>query len=213
MSNTLSTPGRPPVLEEGERRLRILKAAEEVFAEMGYGDATMEEVARACGMAKKTVYKHFADKPALFRALVQSHDVVETWTQPAERIDLRTDLRELLLGLASFILSPRQVTLTRLVISEARKSPDLAELFYRECIDKAQQMASERLRSIAPDGTTAAHAGLMADMVLGATLGQLHLQTLILDADREMIRKQLEERVDRVVDTFLRPAGQARGRD
>ena len=208
MSNTLSTPGRPPVLEEAERRLRILKAAEEVFAEMGYGDATMEEVARACGMAKKTVYKHFADKPALFRALVQSHDVVETWTQPAER----ADLREILLGLASFILSPRQLTLTRLVISEARKSPDLAELFYRECIDKAQQMASERLRSIAPDGTTDAHARLMADMVLGATLGQLHLQALILDADRETLRKQLKERVDRVVDMFLRPTAQAHGR-
>jgi AcrR family transcriptional regulator len=205
MSNTLSTAGRPPVLEEAERRLRILKAAEEVFVEMGYGDATMEEVARACGMAKKTVYKHFADKAALFRALVQSHDLVETWTQPAEQADLRA----ILLRLASFILSPRQLNLTRLVISEARKSPDLAELFYRECIDKAQQMAGERLRSIAPDGTAAAQAGLMADMILGATLGQLHLQALILDVDRETLRKQLRERIDRVVDTLLLPAGQA----
>lgn len=207
MSNTPSTPGRPPVLEEHERRSRILNAAEAVFAEMGYGDATMEEVARAAGMAKKTIYKHFADKPALFRALVQSHDVVETWTRP------RADLRGMLLALASFILSPRQVILTRLVISEARKSPDLAELFYRECIDKAARMAGERLGPAGLDAGGAVDARLMADMILGATLGQLHLQALILDVDQDTLRRQLEERVDRVIDTFLRSADLADDRD
>ena len=207
MSNTPSTPGRPPVLEEHERRSRILNAAEAVFAEMGYGDATMEEVARAAGMAKKTIYKHFADKPALFSALVQSHDVVETWTQP------RADLRGMLLALASFILSPRQVILTRLVISEARKSPDLAELFYRECIDKAARMAGERLGSAGTDARGAVDGRLMADMILGATLGQLHLQALILDVDQDTLQRQLRERVDRVIDTFLRSADLADDRD
>lgn len=206
MSNTPSTPGRPPVLEEHERRSRILNAAEAVFAEMGYGDATMEEVARAAGMAKKSVYKHFADKPALFRALVQSHDVVEAWTQPC------TDLRGMLLALASFILSPRQVILTRLVISEARKSPDLAELFYRECIDKAALMAGERLGPAGMD-PRGMDARLMADMILGATLGQLHLQALILDVDQDTLQRQLKERVDRVIDTFLRSADLADDRD
>ncbi|MCO5164524.1 MAG: TetR/AcrR family transcriptional regulator [Mesorhizobium sp.] len=205
MSNTPSTPGRPPVLEDAERRLLILKAAEQVFAEMGYGDATMEEVARACGMAKKTIYKHFPDKAALFRALVHSHDVVEAWTQPAGADGPHSDFRETLLGLVSYVLSPRQLTLTRLVISEARKSPDLARFFYRECIDKAQQMAGERLRSVMPDGTAVAQARLMADMVLGATLGQLHLRALILDVDRETLDRDLRERIERVVAIFPHP--------
>lgn len=203
MSDTLSTPGRPPVLEEAERRTRILAAAEAVFAAMGYGDATMEEVARAAGMAKKTVYKHFADKPALFRALVRSHDVPETFTQPRE------DLRGMLLAMASFILSPRQVTLTRLVISEARKSPDLAELFYRECIEKAERMAAERLPQAGAPGSGTEEAGLMADMILGATLGQLHLRALILDVDQDTLQRQLKERIDRVVAALLRSSDQA----
>jgi hypothetical protein len=56
-------------------------------------------------------------------------------------------------------------------------------------------------------------ARLMADMILGATLGQLHLQALILDVDQDTLQRQLKERVDRVIDTFLRSADLADDRD
>lgn len=167
---------------------------------MGYGEATMEEVARACGMAKKTVYKLFPDKPALFRALVQSHHAIGLSAPvSAKAHDQLGEMSQLLHDLASFILSPRQIVLTRLVISEARKSPDLADLFYRECIERAQSLLVERLsvRSDSPfRGMSHEEAVLLVDMFLGATLGQLHLRALILDADQDRLLEQLKKRVD-----------------
>lgn len=209
MSNSVASPGRPPVLDEAKRRELILRAAEEVFTSLGYGDATMEEVARACGMAKKSVYKLFPDKPALFRSLIQSHDPVDAWVaSPDEAADPRDRLRELLIGLAAFILSPRQLALTRLVISEARKSPDLADLFYRECMDRAQSLAVERLQptNLLASAVDMNRQKLLVDVFLGATLGQLHLQALILDTDQDTLMEQLRLRIDIALAALYCPA-------
>jgi AcrR family transcriptional regulator len=87
MGLATGTVGRPPSLADEERKALILQAAETVFDSFGYGDATMEEVARSCGMAKKTVYKFFPDKASLFGALVESHDVTVRADPPLEEGD------------------------------------------------------------------------------------------------------------------------------
>ena len=47
----------------------ILDAAERVFVEAGFESAKMEDIARAAGVAKGTVYNYFANKEAVFSAL------------------------------------------------------------------------------------------------------------------------------------------------
>src|SRR5262249_50140323 len=62
-----------PSLKERQRRERealILQAAEDVFIEKGYYDTSMEEIAARVGVAKGTVYLHFASKEALVVALL-----------------------------------------------------------------------------------------------------------------------------------------------
>uniref|UniRef100_UPI00262968AD TetR/AcrR family transcriptional regulator n=1 Tax=uncultured Rhizobium sp. TaxID=155567 RepID=UPI00262968AD len=66
--------GRLPVMPEDDRRQLILRAAEKVFTASGFGAATMEEIAKRCGMSKKTLYKLFPDKMSVFAALIDSHD-------------------------------------------------------------------------------------------------------------------------------------------
>jgi AcrR family transcriptional regulator len=53
-----------------ERRTAILDAAREVFVAKGFDATRMEDVARAAGIAKGLLYKHFTSKDALFEALV-----------------------------------------------------------------------------------------------------------------------------------------------
>lgn len=57
---------------------QIFEAALNVFAERGYHDATMDEIAAACNVAKGTLYRHFKSKEDLLdRLLVEtSKDVV-----------------------------------------------------------------------------------------------------------------------------------------
>ncbi|HSK61481.1 MAG TPA: helix-turn-helix domain-containing protein [Actinomycetospora sp.] len=52
-------------------REALLVAARRVFAERGYGPASVEEIARTAGVSVGSVYVHFAGKEALFTALVE----------------------------------------------------------------------------------------------------------------------------------------------
>ena len=52
-------------------RKAILEAARQLFADQGFGGATMDEVARAAGVAKGAVYHHSSTKEALFEAVFE----------------------------------------------------------------------------------------------------------------------------------------------
>jgi AcrR family transcriptional regulator len=52
------------------RRNLILDAATEAFGRQGFEATRMDDVAKAAGVAKGLVYKHFPSKDALFEALV-----------------------------------------------------------------------------------------------------------------------------------------------
>ena len=52
-------------------REAILGAAREVFAELGYGAASVRDIVRRTDLASGTFYNYFPDKDAIFRALVE----------------------------------------------------------------------------------------------------------------------------------------------
>jgi len=53
-----------------DRQQRILEAAADVFAQRGYGDAAVEEIATSAGTSKGGLYFHFPGKEALLMALL-----------------------------------------------------------------------------------------------------------------------------------------------
>ncbi|MCA9590806.1 MAG: TetR/AcrR family transcriptional regulator [Myxococcales bacterium] len=55
-----------------ERRASIVRAATELFSRYGYKRTSMDLLAGQAGVAKPTLYAYFADKDALFRAVVAS---------------------------------------------------------------------------------------------------------------------------------------------
>jgi AcrR family transcriptional regulator len=60
-------------LSAAERRERILAAATEVFAEHGYADASMGEIAQRAGVVASVIYDHFASKRDLHLYLLEHH--------------------------------------------------------------------------------------------------------------------------------------------
>lgn len=52
-----------------ETRLRIIRAARELFVTKGYGRTTLAEIARAGGVAVETVYAAFGNKATLLRQI------------------------------------------------------------------------------------------------------------------------------------------------
>ena len=58
---------------------RILDAAARLFVEQGIGQPGMEDIARAAGCSRATVYRHFDNKKALLHAFVlrEARDITE----------------------------------------------------------------------------------------------------------------------------------------
>lgn len=198
MTRASSTVGRPPALSDDERRKRILEASEAVFDLRGYGDATMEEIAQGAGMAKKTVYKYFPDKAAVFWALINTHDdVLKAKICGNKSDDPRQQIRQILADLATFVLAPRQLRFMRLIISEARKSPELAERFHQECVEPTLTVF---LRQVDPDNaifhTHDGNAKALADMLLGAVLGPLQFRALLMPCDDDEVLAELDRRIE-----------------
>jgi AcrR family transcriptional regulator len=77
-----STPSELPILgapvreraDAARNRIRVLTAAEELFAERGVDAVTMDDVAAAAGVGKGTLYRRFGDKGGLAMALLDERE-------------------------------------------------------------------------------------------------------------------------------------------
>jgi AcrR family transcriptional regulator len=77
-----STPAALPVLgapvreraDAARNRIRVLEAAEKLFAERGVDAVTMDDVAGAAGVGKGTLYRRFGDKGGLAMALLDQRE-------------------------------------------------------------------------------------------------------------------------------------------
>ncbi len=56
---------------KASNREAILRAARAVFAEMGYGAASVRDIIRRTDLASGTFYNYFPDKQSIFRAIVE----------------------------------------------------------------------------------------------------------------------------------------------
>ena len=88
----MSSPSQPAAgrrrrLSAPERREIIERAATEVFAERGYGGASMDAIARRSGVTVPVVYDHFASKLELHRRLLDRHtdELLSLWREHLHR--------------------------------------------------------------------------------------------------------------------------------
>ena len=83
---------KPSIREENERA--ILAAAEAVFAEQGFGGATMAAIAARAGVPKPNMHYYFPTKERLYRAVVER--VLTAWLEAASSFDTSDDPAEAL---------------------------------------------------------------------------------------------------------------------
>lgn len=68
-------PAAPPERADAARnRARILAAAERLFAERDPASVTMDDIAKAAGVGRGTLYRRYPDRAAIARALLDEHE-------------------------------------------------------------------------------------------------------------------------------------------
>lgn len=126
-------PGGRPTREDAERRHRdLIATATRVFLERGWERASIEEISRESGIAKRFIYARYADKAALFATAFERFIVEKMGALERAEIIL-DDVEE---GLVAFgrtmleiALSPEALAFQRLFIAEGRLFPSLVKLF------------------------------------------------------------------------------------
>jgi TetR/AcrR family transcriptional regulator, mexJK operon transcriptional repressor len=122
-----------------QTRERLRTAAHRLFLRQGYLASSIDAILAEAGIAsKETLYRHYANKEALF-ADVLAHFTMEQpgFSEKLEAMPAPTDLpslRRALTTLAREILSmmnqPEYLALVRIIIAEAPRFPEIGPLFF-----------------------------------------------------------------------------------
>jgi AcrR family transcriptional regulator len=108
------------LLARPERQASILRGAAEAFAHSGYAATSMDDVAAACGVTKLIVYRHFASKEELYRAILE-----RVFSRMGEELEAR-------------LQTPAQGVGARTILTVAREDPDGFVLLWRHAAREPQ---------------------------------------------------------------------------
>lgn len=125
--------GRPAAGNDPAKRKQILEGARRVFMEMGFDAASMNDITRAAGVSKGTIYVYFANKEELFEALVDEERHVifgDLYRALGDMTDLRAALVRFGLALSVKITAPQVIRAQRTVIGASERIPELGRRFY-----------------------------------------------------------------------------------
>jgi TetR/AcrR family transcriptional regulator of autoinduction and epiphytic fitness len=129
---------RSDTIEGGSKARRrgsretIVAAAERLFLERGFGSVSMDDLAEAAGVARRTLYNQFASKEEIFREMLgRVAGQLEGAFPPG--IETEGDVEDVLRLVARMILGlhrqPEYLGFLRMVVADARQFPWIAEAF------------------------------------------------------------------------------------
>jgi AcrR family transcriptional regulator len=156
----------------GEKtRQKLISAAEQVFGDLGYHDASIVKITEAAGVGQGTFYLYFASKKEIFDELVRDlnhrirHAMAEQSQQGTTRIEQE------ILGFKGYLdFAAQHPGLYRIIRQSAFVSPDVFKWHYDRVSERyvaALREAIER-RELGPIDPEVAAWALMA---LGETIG------------------------------------------
>ena len=188
--------------EDGSKRRQILDGARKVFMDLGFDGASMGEIARAAQVSKGTLYVYFADKFALFEAILEQealqHGQVVFNFDPAR--DAETTLKEFGRAYIHLLCRPGGGSAIRTVMAIAERMPDVGRRYYARVLDKTINRLSDYLKAHAAAGDlTIDDCDLAASQFMELCKASLFLPFVFQAAPAPS-----EERMTEVVDSATR---------
>jgi AcrR family transcriptional regulator len=140
-------------LRAEERRERIVEAAMEVFAERGYQEASMAEIARAAGITPAVIYDHFSSKAELQILLLEAQtDELIAFVGSAVGGELEDTATRMRVGVDAFFTFVEEHPYAwRMLFRDPPTDPEILST-YRKIHRRATAGISIFLRASAPEG-------------------------------------------------------------
>jgi AcrR family transcriptional regulator len=211
------------------RREAILAAAKQVFQDMGYDRASMDEVAARFGGSKATVYRYFGSKEALFKELIsrtanemgggmdlllksmgikaQEGQLPDHAMQILSLLDPNRDVESTLRILGREALkkghTPEQFAGARMLVAAAT-DPEVGRIFYEQGIGRAVKFLEHYFEQVIEAGQIRPADPVIVARHFHALLDSEVFYLGLFNIKTTLSDSYIEEVVDRAVDIFLR---------
>lgn len=210
-ATTLDAPAASEDLADtNAKRRQIMDGAREVFLSGGFDGASMNDIARAAGVSKGTLYVYFDSKEQLFEDLIR-----EDRRQQAERvcgtIALSGEPRDVLFRfgrrLVDLLVRPEQLAHVRAVVAVAGKFPRIGKAFFEAGPMHGMTMVARYLAGEAERGILDIRDPELAAWQFMELSHASILKRLLFGVDEDLSAERLDTLVAAGVDTFLRAYG------
>ena len=198
--STRTDPVKTAIIEA--RRAQIMDAAVEVFAEKGFDNATVKDVAKAAGVADGTIYNYFRNKKDLLVSMISQLAEIGQFTDQTSQLSEDASPEEIVRFVVKnrLELLEKHQTRTQAILPQVLNNATLRSLFFKILFqptvvrfEKIWQTQADKgqIRQISPEVVVRSMMSIFFGAVLIAYLGD------------SFIRNNTDEFVDSAIDLML----------
>ena len=179
-------------------KLKIVNIASNVFSRFGFKKATMEDIAKAAGMGKSSIYYYFKSKEEIFEAVVKKEAHALSLELEKKVINVNENPKD---KIRNYVFIRMKYLKEMVNFYEALKNDYLANLAFTERVRKKYDIEEQQtIKSILEEGVNQGIFNItnakFAAMALVTFLKGLETTMLI---DQEIDMKDLEKNLDDIM--------------
>lgn len=149
----MNAPAR--TIRKGRKYDQVLQGARDVFLRDGFEGASVDDIARAAGVSKATLYSYFPDKQQMFMEMA-CEECLAMAEEATGKVDLSLPPQVVLAPAAeqivSLLLSPFAQAMFRICVAESDRFPELGRRFYETGPLLGRQRIGDYLRAATARG-------------------------------------------------------------
>lgn len=196
---------------KGAQRIQdLIEAAAERFLEQGFDAVAVDDLIAHVGGSRRNVYSHFGSKEGLFKAAMLH--VCAEMAKPLDEMKIQgREVSEVLpsfgRGLVRTALSPRTLAVHRLLTTEGKRFPEIAQAMlassYLKILDKLANWIAAHQAGPASKLSCEIPAQVLAEQFMSMTSSDVKLRAIVGLVLPPLSDAEIDKIVSNAVHTFL----------
>lgn len=193
-------------VRRGRKFDQVLQGAREVFMADGFEGASVDDIARAAGVSKATLYSYFPDKRLLFLEVAngecsrQSQEAIESIDMSAPPEVVLNDVGHRFLR---FITSTFGMQIFRMCVAESDRFPEIGQQFYNSGPAVMRAEMAQYFQEAAGRGELRIKDYILAADQFGELCKADIWARLIFGVSKSVSEAEIDRVVEGAVDTFM----------
>ncbi|MNT07342.1 putative DNA-binding transcriptional regulator [compost metagenome] len=189
----------------------LAKTACDLFLERGFDSVTVDDLIARAGGSRRNIYSHFGGKEGLFIEAITK--LCEEIAMPLENLNISEETpRDALIKiggeLLNGVLQKKTIEVHRLMVTEGKRFPRLAQAVHKAGHAKAAQILIPWIEKYQKAPINAFRSDISSDVLarqfVALVVMDLQLRFLVGLENESFESKQIDEVVKNAVDIFIR---------